>query len=186
MRKLTSIFGLAILMAFQACEGPEGPQGQQGPQGPQGQQGAPGAPGVNIVGTTYEATVDFTEEQGWEVILEFPEELVESDVVLTYILWDVVEERPIWRAVPQTIFFPEGPLVYNFDFTQVDIRLFLEGTVDFSTLDEVWTQGQVFRIVVVPSDFPDARIDWTNYEAVTKMLGITDSDFQKIEVKKKN
>lgn len=189
MRKLTSIFGLAIFMAFQACEGPigpEGPQGQQGLQGPQGQPGAPGAPGVNIVGTTYQAAVDFTQEDGWEALLEFPEELVESDVVLTYILWDVVEERPIWRAVPQTVFFQDGALVYNFDFTQTDIRLFLEGNIDFGTLEEVWTKDQVFRIVVVPSDFPDSRIDFTNYEAVTKMLGITDSDFQKIEVKKKN
>ena len=186
MRKLTSIFGLAILMAFMACEGPEGPQGLQGPQGPQGLQGVPGAPGVNIVGITYEAEVDFSAEEDWGVVLEFPEELVESDVVLTYILWDVVEERPIWRALPQTIFFPEGPLVYNFDFSTVDIRLFLEGTVDPATLEEVWTQGQIFRVVVVPSDFPDSRIDWTNYEAVTKMLGIKESDFQKLEVKKKN
>lgn len=184
MKRLLSIFGLAVLLAFQACEGPEGPQGLQGPQGPQGLQGAPGAPGVNIVGTTYEATVDFTSENEFGVTLEFPEELVESDVVLTYILWDVVEERPIWRAVPQTIFFQEGPLVYNFDFTQVDIRLFLEGTVNFSALDDVWTQGQIFRIVVVPSDFPDARIDYSDYEAVTKMLGIKDSDFKRIEVKK--
>jgi len=184
MQKLTSIFGLALFMAFMACEGPIGPEGPQGIPGPQGQQGAPGAPGVNIVGTTYEAVVDFTEEGAWEAVLEFPEELVESDVVLTYILWDVVEERPIWRAIPQTIFFDEGPLVYNYDFTQIDIRLFLEGNIDFASLDDIWTQDQVFRIVVVPSDFPDARIDFTNYEAVTKMLGISDSDFQKIEVKK--
>ncbi len=186
MRKLTTIFGLAALMAFQACEGPEGPQGLPGPQGPQGLQGVPGAPGVNIVGTTYEAVVDFTADEDWGVVLEFPEELVESDVVLTYILWDVVEERPIWRAVPQTIFFQEGALVYNFDFTQVDIRLFLEGNIDPALLDNVWTTDQIFRIVVVPSDFPDARIDYSDYEAVTKMLGIKDSDFQKIEVKKKN
>ncbi|WP_111672383.1 collagen-like triple helix repeat-containing protein [Algoriphagus litoralis] len=189
MRKLSSIFGLILLIAFQACEGPEGPQGVPGPQGPQGLQGvpgAPGAPGVNIVGTTYEAEVDFTAEENWGVVLDFPEELVESDAVLTYILWDVVDERPIWRAVPQTIFFPAGPLVYNFDFSTVDIRLFLEGTVDPASLDDVWTQGQIFRIVVVPSDFPDAKIDWTNYEAVTKLLGIEDSDFQKLAPKKKN
>lgn len=183
MNKIYSMLVLIGLIAFQACEGPEGPIG---PQGPQGLQGVPGTPGVNIVGTTYQAEVDFTEEAGWEVFLEFPEELVESDVILTYILWDVQEGRQIWRAVPQTLFFPGGPLVYNFDFTQVDLRLFLEGTINRSTLDDVWTQGQIFRIVVVPSDFPDARIDWTNYEAVTKMLGITDADFQKIEAKNKN
>lgn len=183
MRNLPSIFSLVTLLAFMSCEGPVGPEGPQGIQGAQGQQGAPG---VNIVGTTYEAEVDFTEEDGWEAFLEFPNELVESDVILTYILWDMVQNRPIWRAVPQTVFFSEGPLVYNYDFTQTDVRLFLEGTVDFKSLEDVWTQGQVFRIVVIPSDFPDSRIDFSNYEAVTKMLGITDSDFKKIEVKKKN
>lgn len=186
MRKLTSIFGLAVIMAFQACEGPEGLQGLQGPPGPQGPQGQQGAPGVNIVATTYEATVDFTAANDWEAFLEFPEELLESDVVLTYILWDIVQGRKIWRAVPQTVFFPEGPLVYNFDFTQSDIRLFLEGTIDFKILDPVWTEDQVFRIVVVPSDFPKGRIDFTNYEAVVKMLNISDSDFQKLDPKKKN
>lgn len=183
MRNLTLIFGLAVVLAFQACEGPEGLPGLQGPPGPQGQQGAPG---VNIVATTYEATVDFTAANDWEAFLEFPEELVESDVILTFILWDVVQGRKIWRAVPQTVFFPEGPLVYNFDFTQVDIRLFLEGTIDLKTLDPVWTQDQEFRIVVVPSDFPKGRIDWTNYDAVTKMFGITDAQFRKLEPKKKN
>jgi hypothetical protein len=186
MRNFSSIFGLAILMAFVACEGPEGPQGPQGQQGTQGPQGAPGTPGVNIVGTTYEAEVDFTEAGGWEAILEFPKKLVDSDVILTYILWDVVQNRPIWRALPQTVFFQRGPLVYNYDFTQVDVRLFLDGTIDFKTLENSWTQNQVFRIVVFPSDFPGARIDFNNYEAVTKMLGITDADFKKIEVKKKN
>jgi hypothetical protein len=186
MRNLTLIFGLAVVLAFQACEGPEGLPGLQGPPGPQGPQGQQGAPGVNIVATTYEATVDFTATNKWEAFLEFPEELVESDVVLTYILWDVVQGRKIWRAVPQTVFFPEGPLVYNFDFTRSDIRLFLEGTIDLKTLDAVWTKSQVFRIVVVPSDFPKGRIDWTNYDAVTKMFGITDVQFRKLEPKKKN
>ncbi|GAA0880768.1 hypothetical protein GCM10009119_37380 [Algoriphagus jejuensis] len=184
MNKILTIFALIGLVAFQACEGPEGPAGPQGDQGIQGTPGAPGAPGVNIVGITYQATVDFTEEGGWGVALDFPEELVESDVVLAYILWDVIDEKPLWRAIPQTIFFNEGPLVYNFDFTQSFIRLYLEGNIDPASLDDVWTKGQVFRIVVVPSDFPDSRIDFTNYEAVTKMLGIKDSDFTDLEVRK--
>ena len=181
MNRILTIFALIGLVAFQACEGPEGPQGLQGEQG---LQGVPGTPGVNIVATTYEATVDFTAEDGWGVVLSFPEELVESDVVLTYILWDVDGEKPIWRAVPQTIFVGSGALVYNFDFTYTDISLFLEGSVDPATLDDLWTKNQIFRIVVVPSDYPDSRIDFTNYDAVTAMLGIKDEDFQKLEIKK--
>jgi tRNA threonylcarbamoyl adenosine modification protein (Sua5/YciO/YrdC/YwlC family) len=138
------------------------------------------APSANRFGAVSPTTAQAVKDE----LADYLDE--ESDVILTYILWDIVQNRPIWRAVPQTVFFPEGTLVYNYDFTQSDVRLFLEGTVDFKSLENVWTQGQVFRIVVVPSDFPNSRIDFSNYEAVTKMLGITDSDFKKIEVKKKN
>jgi hypothetical protein len=189
MRKITTIFALIGLMAFQACEGPEGPQGPAGPQGVQGTPGAPGAPGapgVNVTGITYEAVVDFTQEENWEVILDFPKALKESDVVVTYILWGFSGDRPIWRALPQTIFFPQGPLVYNYDFTEVDIRLFLEGRMDFSTLEDAWTLDQTFRIVVIPSNFPNGRIDVSNYEQVIKTLGILEEDFTNNRLKKRN
>jgi hypothetical protein len=40
-----------------------------------------------------------------------------------------------------------------------------------------WTRGQRFRIVVVPGDFTGSRIDWTDYDAVVKLLGIEEKDF---------
>ena len=53
---------------------------------------------------------------------------------------------------PIAVFIGGATLNYNFDFTQTDVKLFLEGTADFDNLNTVWTQDVVFRIVVVPAD----------------------------------
>lgn len=183
MKRLLSIFSLLALVVFQACEGPVGPEGPIGPQGPQGIQGAPGQDGVNIVGTTYEAEANFSAENDYGEVFDFPEELFEGDVVLIYRLVGVFEDRPIWRQLPQTVFLEDGILMYNFDFTVLDFALFLDGTTDFSLLGPEWTDEQIFRIVVVPSDFPSGRIDFSDYEAVTTWLNIKEEDFVKITSK---
>jgi hypothetical protein len=40
--------------------------------------------------------------------------------------------------------------------------------------------------VVVPGDFTGARMDWTNYEAVIKLLGIDENDFASSEIKSRD
>jgi len=79
--------------------------------------------------------------------------------------------------MPQTVTFDDGSLVYNFDFTQEDVRLFLDGTTDFNILDNVWTQGQVFRVVVIPADNIDG-IDVSNINAVLNANNIQSIDFR--------
>lgn len=168
MRKITAVLALVGLFAFQACEGPEGPQGP------------PGENGVNIVGTTYEVEIDFTEENNYSDLFEFPAANVESDVILVYRLAGVDEGRDIWTMLPQNFFFNEGVLIYNFDFTLEDFSIFLDGPIDFNLLGADWTDGQIFRVVVVPSDFPDARIDYSDYEGTMKMLNIEEDDFVRL------
>lgn len=180
MKKLATLFVMAGLAAFQACTGPEGPMGPQGPQGQQGQ------PGINILSEVFEVTVDFTEADNYEAIFNFTPPIVESDVVLAFIRWETNGQNPVWRALPQTVFFQEGVLMYNYDFTKDDFRLFLDGPLDYTTLGSDWTQDQRFRIVVVPGDYAGNRIDWTNYEAVTKMLRIQEEDFTKVTPTRKN
>lgn len=180
MKKLLPFFSLAALLIFQGCEGPEGPAGLQGPQG---QQGAQGESGFNFVGTTYEAEITFTAEDEFGGLFDFPEELVESDVILMYRLSGVDEDRAVWRQLPQTLFFDEGVLIYNFDFTVRDFSIFLDGPIDYTILGPEWTDNQIFRIVVVPSDFPDGRIDYSDYEAVVAWLDIEEQDFVRISNK---
>ncbi len=177
MRKFTYLFAFLVIVAFQACEGPPGPAGRDG------LDGLDGLDGVNIVGTTYEVEIDFVEEEDYSALFEFPVELVDSDAVLVYMLSGNDEGRDVWRALPQTIYFEEGVLVYNFDYTVADFSIFLDGPIDYSILGPEWTDAQIFRVIVVPSDFPDARIDLTDYEAVTKMLDISDEDFIRVDQK---
>lgn len=177
MRKITSSLALIGLLAFQACEGPIGPVGPQGVQG---------EPGINILGTTYEVEIDFTQANEFSDIFNFPTRLEESDAVLVYRLVGVQNNRDVWRQLPQTYFFDEGVLMYNFDFTVADFAIFLDGPINYQNLGSQWRTDQVFRVIVVPSDFPRGRMDFSDYEAVTQWLGIEEKDFQKLPPKPKS
>lgn len=176
------ILGLIAVFAlvFQACEGPMGPPG---PPGPQGQQGQQGPAGETIIGVAFEEVVDFTAENGYFQALEFPEPLVESDIVLVFINWETFDGLRVWRLLPQTVFFEEGFLKYNYDFTEEDVALFLETNFDPEILDDSWRLDVLFRIVVLPVDFANGRLDLTDMDEVLKMTGIQEKDFQKMRRK---
>ena len=90
---------------------------------------------------------------------------------MVYILWDTINGQDVWRLVPQTVIFDDGnDLVYNFDFTQDDVRFFLEGS-DLDNLDSVYTQNQVFRVVVVPADNV-GRINYSDIDTVIELYNI--------------
>ena len=177
MRKISIILAILVSVAIQSCEGPIGPEGPQGPQG---------TPGVNVVSEVFQVTANFTVANNFEQVFDFKPTILSSDVALAFIEWETSGQNQVWRALPQTIFFNEGTLVYNYDFTRADFRLFLDGPIDYKILGEEWTMGQKFRIIVVPGDFSGSRIDWTDYEAVVKLLGIEEDDFKNSEIKPKN
>lgn len=177
MKRLLTILGFAGIFAFQACEGPIGPPGPPG---------LDGLDGVNIVGEAFEVEVDFTEANDYREIFEFDPAIIESDVVLIYIEWESDNGTSIWRPLPQTVFFQEGVLIYNYDFSQFDFSVFLDGPLDYALLADEWTRNQFYRIVIVPADFAGSRIDFTDYEAVTNLLGIEESDFIPLKPKTKN
>ena len=118
----------------------------------EGSQGPPGRDGGLIVSQAFEIELDFNTSNNYEFVESYGFQVFPTDVTLVYILWEVSNGQEIWRLLPQNVEFNDGTLTYNFDFTQIDVRFFLDGTVDFETLDSVWTQNQVFRVVVVPAD----------------------------------
>jgi hypothetical protein len=173
--KITNlIFALLALVMIQSCVGPEGPEGQ------------PGLDAINIEASVFEVKMDFTTQNNFSQRLNFPSTTLSSDVVMIYIQWEKDGNTPIWRALPQTVFFDEGVLIYNFDFTTKDFTIFLDGPINRSTLNADWRLNQIFRVVVIPGRFASSRIDLTNYEAVTALLELKDEDFQKIDLRKKN
>lgn len=161
---LISVFALLLT----ACEGE---------QGPPGFDGLDGLDGEIIASFAFEIEVDFNTANNFEYIESYGFNVLPSDVTLVYILWDTINGQDIWRLMPQTITFDDGSLVYNFDFTQEDVRFFLDGTVDFNTLDDVWTQDQVFRVVVVPAD-NIGGINLSNIDAVLSANNIQIFDFR--------
>lgn len=168
-RILTLISVFALLLT--ACEGPQGPPGFDG------FDGLNGLNGETIASSAFEIEIDFNANNNFEYIEAYGFNVLPSDVTLVYILWDTLNGQDIWRLTPQTVTFDDDSnLVYNFDFTQEDVRFFLDGTADFNTLEDVWTQGQVFRVVVVPADNV-GRFDYSDINSVMQKLDI--STFEK-------
>ncbi|MFK7833795.1 MAG: collagen-like protein [Winogradskyella sp.] len=171
MRHILSFITVFALL-FTSCTGPQGPPGFDGLQGP------PGFDGETFIGSAFEIVIDFNADNNFEFFEPYGFEVFPSDVTLVYIEWDLDNGESIWRLLPQTVYFDNGSvLVYNFDFTQQDVRFFLDGTANFNTLDPVWTQSQAFRVVVLPADNVDG-IDITDYNAVSNANNLETFDIR--------
>lgn len=153
---MKKIFILCITLScflITSCEGPQGP---------------PGIDGGLIVSQAFEIELDFNASNNYEYVEPYGFQVYPTDVTLVYILWEVANGREIWRLLPQNVEFTDGTLTYNYDFTQIDVRFFLDGTVNLDTLGPVWTQNQVFRVVVVPAD----NVGRHNYSDLNTIMDI--------------
>ena len=184
MKKLLTILSLTIF-TFTSCseDGAVGPQGPPGPEGPQGPAGEA------LVGSVFEANIDFTDENEYSEVVEIPEsvEIYDSDIVLVYLLVDVVEEtgNDVWSLLPQTFYLEEGELLYSFNHTSEDVAIFLDGTADFSTLDNIYTEDQIFRIVIMPAGvLDDSAADASNYNEVMSELKIQEKNIRQLDITK--
>ena len=174
-------FALAVLSS---CIGEPGPPGRDGFDGQNGQDGE------SFLGSVFEIEGDFTSPNDYTLYFPFPSSITvyDTDVVLVYILWDVVEDNTgelldVWRLLPQTVVLDEGVLQYNFDYTFLDVQVFLEGTISFNSLLTAETDDQVFRIVVFPADFIAQKgLDVSDYSMMMKSLGVKKDLVQKIDM----
>ena len=165
MKRILSLISVFALL-LTACTGDQGPPGFDGFDG-----------GL-IVASAFEIEVDFTVANNFEFVEPYGFDVLPSDVTLVYIEWETDNGAPIWRLLAQNEFFDDGSiLTYNFDFTQDDVRLFLDGTTDLNILGDVWTQDQVFRVVVVPADNVDS-IDVSNINTVMNVNNIQSFDLR--------
>jgi hypothetical protein len=171
MKRLVYIAIASLIVLFSGCA--EGPVGPQGPQGIQGPQGDPGEIGIVF---EYE-NIDFTAPD-YEVFLNYPEDFdgLPSDVALVYLLWGTDQDLEIWRPLPQTAILPEGTLVYNYDFTLQDIRLFLDADFSLDQLTAIDTDDWIARVVIVPGEFwaSNRTGDHIDYEIVKEAFNLPD------------
>ena len=158
--KILHVFLLStITLLFISCQGEDGRDGRDG------------LDGVNILGSVFEAEVDFNSGNDFEVLIDFPNqiEVFDTDVVVAYILVDVVNGIDVWEPLPQTLFFEDGILLYGFNYTSGDINFFLDGTVDLQNLLPELTQDIIFRVAILPADDAQA-LDLSNFESVVNSL----------------
>ncbi|HEY9183841.1 MAG TPA: hypothetical protein VIM94_00790 [Salegentibacter sp.] len=85
--------------------------------------------------------------------------------------------------IPQNFFLDQGTIQYVYNHTDVDVELIIDGNFDLSNLDAGFTQDQVFRFVIVPSDFAESTgLDVANFNAVMNALDLQEKDVQNIQM----
>lgn len=170
MKKLYILLSI-MMLAISGCYYDEG---NRGPRGYDGRDGIDGVDGEESYVFEYEFS--FTAPD-YSVLLNLPNDftMYDSDVALVYFLWEVTEDgTEVWRSLPQTLYFSDGTLVYNYDFTKFDVSVFLDGTVNLDGLGANTTDNWIARVVVVPAQFA-GRIDYSNYQAVKDYFGLSAS-----------
>lgn len=160
--KNIAILLILISITITSCVGERGPTGPQGPAG--------------IVGQGFEVQASFTESNDYSQIFEFPGsiEVLSTDIVITYLLWDVDPNtgNDIWQQLPVSVFFSDGQLQYAFDHTLADIKLFLTGDTDLSTVGDEFTQDQIFRVAILPVDYVQSKnVNLQNMNEVMEVIG---------------
>ncbi len=172
MKKILSLLLLSTIL-FTACEG------DQGPIGPQGE------PGGLFLAKTFEVdNINFSSTNGLDATINIPVpnsiDVFEADVPLVYLLDPIASAdngADVWEPLPRTFFFSgNGFAQYRFNFifddnTGIfDLDITLESD-DFTALDNGFTQNQVFRIVIVPSEFAEnTNINLLDFNAVQSEL----------------
>lgn len=169
MKKINTFFLVASFVLI-GCEGPQGLSGFDGQDG---------IDGVNADESfVFEYELSFT-APNYSALLNLPSDftMLDSDVMLMYLLWEIKDGEEIWRAVPQTLFFSDGQLHYNYDFTKFDATIFLDGTVNLNALGADYTDNWIARVVVVPGQFVNGRtsLDVSDYNQVKDFYELTPS-----------
>jgi hypothetical protein len=176
MKKIITLFAVVVgLFAFSSCEGPEGPPGFDGQDG------------YNGVGTVYENQApdyyNFTSGNNYAVGFDFPQRLVESDVVLVY-RFDGLDNggRYVWQALPETYYLANGAREFSFKFVFTDdyVNIYLDGN-NQANIPARYRLNQIFRIVIVPADFPSS-VNTSNYNEVMSVLKLTESQVKKVKI----
>ena len=173
MKKILSLIVLATGLLM-SCTGDPGPPGFDGQDG------------INILGQTFEVeNIDFgynSDSNLWSYRQDFPTdiEVFESDAVFVYRFDGQTDlsdgtTADIWSLIPQNFFTNEGTLQYVTAHTFLDVDIFIDGNYDLSSIDFGFTDDQIFRFVVIPSDFA-LTVDVTNLDAVMNAINSVNQD----------
>ncbi|WP_411031777.1 collagen-like protein [Spongiimicrobium sp. 3-5] len=191
MKKMTMALGAFLTLFIISCDGPEGPPGFDGLNGLDGLDGQDGIQGQVI--EVENVNFDFIAANNlYSTIIAFEDftnfEVLAQDAVLVYRFDGTVEfndggTADAWSLIPQSFFLPGGTIQYTAAHTLLDVEILIDGNFDLTNLDAEFVQDQIFRIVILPSDFAtQAKIDKSNLGAVLQSLGMAEKDIKHISV----
>jgi hypothetical protein len=169
MKKILTLFAVVGLFAFSSCEGDEGPQGPAGPPG--------------YINEIFEVTVNFNTANNFGMTFPLNPVIDKSDNILVYELTGVSSGIDTWALLPQVYYFPNGTAQYNFDFSFDQFSIFIDSNLPLTSLPASFTNGKVFRVVVIPGAVYNKSVnkpDYSDYNAVIKKYNIDDSNVKKI------
>jgi hypothetical protein len=169
MKRILSSLAILFAFVFSSCEGPAGP---------------PGPTGYSAEAIVYETIpIDFN-APSYGVFFTFPRPALSSDHVVAYRLVAVQNGVDVWKPIPENFYFANGTFDfgYNFDFTRFDVNFFLEG-YDLQTLSPVYTQNQIFRIVIIPGQFARKNYRLDDYKSLESALNLNERDVIKLTVR---
>ena len=186
MKKMTLLLGALLSLVLISCTGDPGPPGRDG------FDGAPGPPGpAGSTGTVVEFEADFTAANDYSILFDFLDNglnVREDEVVLVYLSFEQLEDNQgdiidVWRLLPQTLILDQGLLQYNYDFTFIDVNIFLDADFNLAELAPGDVNAQYFRIVILPAEFAQtAKMDVSNIGNVMDLLGLDEKDVKKIRL----
>jgi hypothetical protein len=126
-----------------------------GRRGPVGPEGPPGVPGPEVLPTAFEFNATLMPSNGFEFFENIPDQIdvFDSDVLLAFILEDYIPEDDleVWRKLPITEFNSRGTLLIDYDFTLIDIRIFLDASYNLNITDGL--DDVLIRAVHIPANF---------------------------------
>lgn len=168
MKKIMTLFAFVSFLAFSSCTTTDDYDED-----------------FDTIGTTYENQTghNFTSSNNYSFGFDFPQRLVESDVVLVYRYeGDDAAGRPVWQALPETYYFSDGTREFSFKYIFTDdyVDVYLDGN-NPAAIPADYRLNQFFRIVVVPADFA-ASMDTSNYNEVMNALKISESNVKKVKL----
>ena len=168
MKKIITLLAIVGMFSLQGCTGPEGIPG------PAGQDGL-----LSEVFELKNINFGYTSTDGYTIYQKFTPAIYPSDVVLIYRLSGTIDSAtPIWQLIPRTLFFDQGELDYDYDFSKEDFTIYAGGNYDLA-LTPIYLNNQTFRIVIVPGAF-SANLKTSNYEDVMARLNINESQIQTV------
>lgn len=182
MKKILALL-LVTTLIFVSCEGDQGPPGEEGLPGIQGQVFE-----VENVNFVYESESNlYSAPFALEDYTSF--DLIEQDGLLVYRYGELrdIEGNIVdgWELLPAEVFDENGTsFTYGFSHFEFDAEVRITSDYDISNLGAGYTQDQIFRFIIIPSDWaPEAEVNINNMEEVMNALNLNRDSIESIDLK---